>query len=164
MANCAWSDAVLQLLRRMNSFYSPGRNERRQSAVSNYTTNDGLRVCVFSRRIPSCSVLQVWDRRSSGWLDSSPRSAAAVPLSRCVHPAGWWRSVSASQFGLVWEEIRGRGRRPADSATGGLPVLPERVERWGEASQQRERNGNRSGGGAGGYLSHSWKVALKVTL
>lgn len=87
---------------------------------------------LFPHRILSCQLLQVWDRRGTGWLDPSPCSSSVNPVSRRVHSATWRRCVPGSQSGLLRDEIRGCGRCSADSPTGRLPNLPQRVERWGE--------------------------------
>lgn len=134
MANGAWSEKVVQLLRRMNSFYFPG-------TLRTWRGSDGVvsqcwlaLVSSLLRLLPP-QLPPLRGGRSARRLDSSAGRSDDLTAPRGVRPAERWRCVALRSSGLIREEVRGRGRGAAGAETGEPLHLSERVERRGERAR-----------------------------
>lgn len=130
MANSVWSEKVVQLLRRMNSFYLPGRYDAGNTVCVWHSVRDvtlGLAPPLLRLLSPQVSPLR--SGRSAGRLDPPARRLAVNTASRGVRAAAGWRGVAVRRPGLVREKVRGCGRGAADGETGEPLHLSERMER-----------------------------------
>lgn len=132
MANSVWSEKVVQLLRRMNSFYLPGRYDAGNTVcvcVTVYVCDVTWVLAPPLLRLLSLQVPPLRSGRSAGRLDPPARRPAVNAPSRGVRAAAGWRGVAVRRPGLVREEVRGCGRGAADGETGEPLPLSERMER-----------------------------------
>lgn len=137
MANGAWSEKVVQLLRRMNSFYFPGTMRaswfREDNLLQRWLALVSSLLRLVSPQLPSLR-----GGRSARRLDSSAGRRAALAAPGRVRPTERWRCFALRSTGLVREKVPSCWRGAAGSETGEPLHLPERMERRGERARGGE--------------------------
>lgn len=116
MANGAWSEKVVQLLRRMNSFYFPGTMHTWRGSEGGVSQHWLALVSSLLRLLPP-QLPPLRGGRSARRLDSSAGRRADLAAPRGVRPAERWRCVALRSAGLVRKEVRGRGCGAAGGET-----------------------------------------------